>query len=136
MKRTSYVVLNVLFPLIVGFFCYLLLRPEAFVTKMLFHYTGIWISLNSEVVYSNFILRVLNNHFADFLWAFSMAHILFAYGCFIKWNKGILLVICVLTGITMEFILGTFDIFDILVQWIAISIVYLKYNSIMRKWRR
>lgn len=136
MKRVRYILFYILFPLLLGFICYLFLRPEAFVVKMLFLYTGIWVSLTPEVVYNNLLLRFINNHFADFLWAFSMAHAMFAYGCFIKWGKWLLLIICVGTGIAMECLLGTFDIFDILMQWLAIGIVFYKYNTIKETWRK
>lgn len=136
MKMIWYIFLNVLFPLFIGLLCYMFLRPEAFIPKMVFFYTGLWVSLPSETVYGNLILRFLNNHFADFLWAYAMSHLIFAYGCYIEWNKKLLLMLCVGTGIIMECLMGTFDFVDIFMQWLAISIAYYKYKSINEMWRK
>lgn len=133
MKKIWYITVNVGLPLFVGLLCYLLLRPDAFVAKIFYRCTG---KINQFSINNNLFLIVIDNHLADFLWALSMSHMLFAYGCYIEWDKRTLTVTCMFTCVMMEILIGVFDPLDILVEWIAVILVFYKYNSIKNIWRR
>lgn len=130
MTRKKYIALFCVLPIIIGGLSYILLRPESYITKILYFYTGVWVCIPPNVRDAVLLLRILNNHFADLMWALSMSFSLLAYCSRYHYKKLTCICLCIVVGILMEFILGTFDVVDILVQWVAIGIAASQYEKV------
>ena len=130
MTCKKYIALFCILPIIIGGLSYILLRPEAYLTKNLYYYCHIWICIPTDVRDSVLILRILNNHFADFMWAISMSFSFMAYCNRHYYQKKTCICMCIVIGILMECILGTFDVVDIIVQWVAIYIATSQYEKV------
>lgn len=130
MTRKKYIALFCVLPIIIGGLSYVLLRPESYITKILYFYTGVWVCIPKNVRDLVLLLRILNNHFADFMWSISMSFSLMAYCSRYHYKRLTCICLCIVVGILMEFILEIFDVVDILVQWVTIGIATSQYEKV------
>lgn len=134
MKKALFWIAIIIIPLVDGLAVYLLFRPSAMISKLIysfFNITPLHIA-TPENIFWNFIKYYL----CDFLWAFSLAalsKLLLGNG---KLQSTIVLLIVIFTGFVIEilqkysFISGTFDVLDFFVEAIGaiLSIIIISYS--------
>ena len=125
-------ILNIILPLFLGLYIYVLFRKETYIAVLIQELTGItfhpWFDLPS------WIEAFLRNYLSDFLWAYSLTFsVSFVLGH--TANKAICFAICACTAVLFELfqklnvVQGTFDIMDIIVELIAI-VLALQFRKI------
>lgn len=112
MKR-SFVILNVMIPLIVGAVIYYVFFQETIFVRLIDDIFGLGyhMSLNFE----NVFVRLIRFYLLDFLWAYAMmSFVLWSFGTDRKTVIGIVLFEIVMETIQLfPFVKGTFDVCDI-----------------------
>ena len=125
-KQRFFYLLNIVVPLTIGFIVYLLFRKDTFISQFIrryLHFNFQTIQFNAE-----WLNRFFRNFAADYLWAYALAFSV-AFVLAEEKNQRILsLIICCFFTLLIEFgqkigvIHGTFDIIDILIELVAISV--------------
>ncbi len=130
-KKTIFVVFNVIVPLFLGLMIYLFMKRGTYINSFLgvdFHY-------NPKTVIGIFIV----NWFCDFLWSYALV---FALYFVLSPFKNKLLFSCLIStllGFTLEFLQGanilsgTFDWWDIVIEFIGIFVATLIINKLNKK---
>lgn len=112
MKR-SFVILNVMIPLIVGAVIYYVFFQETIFVRLIDDIFGLGyhMSLNFE----NVFVRLIRFYLLDFLWAYAMmSFVLWSFGTDRKTVIGIVLFEILMETIQLfPFVKGTFDVCDI-----------------------
>ena len=127
-------VLNIICPLIIGAFIYYLVSPNVFFVKKIDAVIGGVI--NIHITPTGFFFKLVRNYFLDMLWGYALVFALF----YIIGNNAVkigkILGIAFIFSAAMEliqistFIQGTFDIFDIGVEFLAEIVAAFIINKI------
>lgn len=140
MKKTdTIIVLNIMIPIIVGTMIYYVLSPEVIFVKQIDHFIGNGFHISS-INTGNILFRFIRNHFLDMLWGYALIFGLFLVsGNNIADLKKIFLTAFLFSAV-MEILQmtpvarGTFDIFDILVEFLAeIAAVFIIKKLLSRR---
>ncbi len=127
MKR-SFVILNVMIPLIVGAVIYYVFFQETIFVRLIDDIFGLGyhMSLNFE----NVFVRLIRFYLLDFLWAYAMmSFVLWSFGTDRKTVIGIVLFEIVMETIQLfPFVKGTFDVCDIGIEIAADILVILLFR--------
>lgn len=127
MKR-SFVILNVMIPLIVGAVIYYVFFQETIFVRLIDDIFGLGyhMSLNFE----NVIVRLIRFYLLDFLWAYAMmSFVLWSFGTDRKTVIGIVLFEILMETIQLfPFVKGTFDVCDIGIEIAADILVILLFR--------
>ncbi|MCM1048434.1 MAG: hypothetical protein NC433_08420 [Clostridiales bacterium] len=137
MNKKIIMLLHILFPLVIGTLIYYLTSPNVFFIKEIETFLGMTSNMHTFLTDSVF-LRLVRNYLPDMMWGYSLVFALF----YIIGNiaADIRKVFCVAFpfSVMMEmmqktsFIPGTFDVFDIFVEFlaeiIAVCIIYKLYS--------
>ncbi len=134
-KKNVFFGSNVLLPIIVGTFAYLLCRPDTYVSAMIYHLIG----FDDITVYipSLTVSRFIRFYFADIMWGYALIYALYYFQDEKTFNH-----IPLVVGISFEVLIelfqllpminGTFDVMDIILEAIASIIAYY----LIMKWRK
>ena len=139
--RTCAVVGNVIFPLFVGSVLYVVARPDSYISLILCELLGLRIKAGIlSATDDSFWWRVVRNHAADFLWAYSFTFSVMFVGEKTAFNEVQLMGICCGIAVLMEVSqlinpYFTFDFIDILVECTGILTARLVYHGIIVKKR-
>ena len=127
-------VLNIICPLIIGAFIYYLVSPDVFFVKKIDAVIGGVI--NIHITPTGNFFKLVRNYFLDMLWEYALVFALF----YIIGNNAVkigkILGIAFIFSAAMEliqistFIQGTFDIFDIGVEFLAEIVAAFIINKI------
>lgn len=127
MKR-SFVILNVMAPLIVGAVIYYVFFEETIFVRLIDDIFGLGchVSLNLE----NVFVRLIRFYLLDFLWAYAMmSFVLWSFGTDRKIVIGIVLFEILMEMIQLfPFVKGTFDVCDIGMEIAADILVILLFR--------
>lgn len=127
MKR-SFVILNVMIPLIVGAVIYYVFFQETIFVRLIDDIFGLGyhMSLNFE----NVFVRLIRFYLLDFLWAYAMmSFVLWSFGTDRKTVIGIVLFEILMETIQLfPFVKGTFDVCDIGIEIAADILVILLFR--------
>ena len=127
MKR-SFVILNVMIPLIVGAVIYYVFFQETIFVRLIDDIFGLGyhMSLNFE----NVFVRLIRFYLLDFLWAYAMmSFVLWSFGTDRKTVIGIVLFEIVMETIQLfPFVKGTFDVCNIGIEIAADILVILLFR--------
>lgn len=139
MKCSSFVILSIILPIIVGGIIYYLFCPNVVFVKTIDAFIGLDLHITITKS-SSWIFSFVRNYVLDMLWAYSLIFMLFyILGKQIKDLPIIFFIALVFSsGVEMfqliPFFEGTFDCYDILAQILAeiIAIVVIKFNGGLR----
>jgi len=130
-KKRKFVILNVLIPILLGTTIYYIISPDViFVQKIdaLFGY-----SFHVENLDINsFLMQFVRNYFLDMMWGYALVYALYLFTDNDTAELMKILIIAFIFSAIMEvlqlssFVRGTFDIFDIIVEFLAeVSAVFI-----------
>lgn len=127
-------ILNIICPVIIGAFIYYLISPDVFFVKKIDAVIGAII--NIHITPTGNFFKLVRNYFLDMLWGYALVFALF----YIIGNNAVkigkILGIAFIFSAAMEFIQistfiqGTFDIFDIGVEFLAEIVAAFIINKI------
>ena len=127
-------ILNIICPVIIGAFIYYLISPDVFFVKKIDAVIGDVI--NIHITPAGNFFKLVRNYFLDMLWGYALVFALF----YIIGNNAVkigkILGIAFIFSAAMEFIQistfiqGTFDIFDIGVEFLAEIVAAFIINKI------
>lgn len=126
--------LNIFIPLVLGLLLYLFTKPENYISLFVSQFYS-FPTFNC----SSPIMEFINNWGCDFLWAYSLSAILFELFKSFKHSWIFSSLISISLGISMELlqyynvVAGTFDVWDIIVEIIAVIVSILIIKSIFRE---
>jgi hypothetical protein len=135
MNRKTILALNVICPIIVGAFIYYLTSPNVIFVKIIDAVIGGIISFHISPI-NNIFFRLIRNYFLDMLWGYALVFALFYIfdNNAVKTGKlfGVAFSFSSVLEILqiMPFVQGTFDIFDIAVEFLAEGIAAFIINYI------
>ena len=132
------ILLNVLIPLSLGTIFYYIFSPEVFFVKCIDALLGggYHVSLSDM---ESVVLGIIRNHVLDMLWAYALV---FAVFCVIGNNETVLLKsfgIAIFFSLLMEllqitsFVKGTFDMWDIVLAFVAEGVAVLIIKILLRR---
>lgn len=132
--------LNIAIPLLLGLYIYLALRADTYISIIINGFLSLPILPPS--IFPRVILAFLRNYASDMLWAYSLGYaVMFVLGYS---RKKLLLAafLCVGFEVLLEFFQktglfhGTFDVFDILIEAVAICLalsLIKKYEEVQNE---
>ena len=137
MIKKIFLTLNIICPVIIGAFIYYLISPDVFFVKKIDALIGGVINIHIPPI-ENVFFKLIRNYFLDMMWGYALVFALF----YIIGNNAVkigkIFWIAFLFSAIMEIIQiaplvqGTFDIFDICVEFlaevIAAIIIYKTYS--------
>lgn len=130
-KKLLYAV-NAILPLLLGLIVYVCDRPDSYISILVYSLTGFRSSIR-------FFPTIIDNHFPDFVWAYSLMFVVNSVTGIYKKNLKLSYVISILFAVILELIqlfqhnMFTFDVIDIVVEIVAISLASLVIKVIERK---
>ena len=126
-------ILWVIVPLFIGFIIYVILSPDTFITKL------IWSVLNTnnpfygtDITKMPFVVKLSRFYLCDILWSFAFTNMLILVLGYKNIRKAYIIAVLFSTFIELlqlRFI-GTFDIWDIIVQVFGCFLAYLLNRKI------
>lgn len=130
---------NISFPLLIGLAIYVFCYQNTYINTTIENILGFSLPY---FYFDNAFHRFLTCWACDILWAYSLTFALFF--CFKNFNKS-LLIVCMLSGLfslviellqLIGIINGTFDIWDIIMEFIAILIAVIILKKEFSKWKK
>lgn len=123
-KKIVFLILNVLVPILLGTIIYYLISPEVMFVQQIDKIFGYRVHING-INLNNVIIQFVRNYLLDMMWGYALVFALF----FIIVNNTAelmkIFIIAFAFSAIMEFlqltsfVRGTFDIFDIIVEFLA-----------------
>lgn len=122
-KRKIFILINTIVPILIGAAIYYVISPDVLFVQKIDEILGYGIHIN-RINYDLFFIRFIRNYFLDMLWGYALVFALFL----IVDNTAkiwIIFLIAISFSAVMEFlqltsfVYGTFDIFDIVAEFIA-----------------
>ena len=127
MKHKYGIILNIVLPIIIGTLIYLILSPNAYVTKFFWRIMDVQNPFSHiNIMSMPLVIRLVRFHLCDALWAYALTYSVVSIigkndlksilkGCYIS---AVFLII--IEGVQiLGYVVGTFDFIDILIQIIA-----------------
>ena len=140
MLHRKYYVINMCLPLIIGAFFYLLFRPDILLSRTIYAIFNIRpFYLLYDRIIENAIGRLLVNYLCDFLWAYSLAWSLLYLKSIFGYSMRKTICYCIVTDCIMELLQlidymgGTFDYYDIVIQILATLVALIIHRIHIRK---
>ncbi len=133
----------IVFPIVVGLIVYLIFKPSAYVSKLIIDCLGLE-EINIQTS-NNWFWNYIHYYLCDFLWAFSLTSVVALILDNNRFKAFLSVLICSFVGTIVElmqmwkFISGTFDIVDLVVEFIGsilsiiIVMIYLRRNQNEKK---
>lgn len=126
--------INVLIPLVIGFVFYLFFRPNSYVSLFARKLINITPVIVRPELNHHWLIMFLNNHMADFLWAYSFTFTIYLFLEIEQIKNHYLICISFVAIIELlqlvPFLPGIFDIIDIIIEIIAVVIaIHFIYPS-------
>lgn len=119
-------------PLILGTIIYVCDRPASYISRQVYSLSG----FRSNI---HIFPEIIDNHFPDFVWAYSLMYVVYLAIGIYKKNLKLSLVISVLFAVILEIIqlfqhnMFTFDVIDIVVEIAAVLLASGIIKLIERK---
>ena len=120
----AFYVMNIIFPVLIGGLIYILFRNDSYITLFLKSQLGISISVSGKLPL--WLESFVRNYLADILWVSSLTYAIALISRQPKVNYIFILCVCVSFEVLIEVLQlcemfhGTFDLFDILLEALAI----------------
>ncbi len=127
-RRILFYGINILLPLLVGGIIYVVFRRDSYIAAFFSETIGINIGQHMLPEWLNTVVR---NYLSDVLWAYSLTFALSALFKYNRRNTVIVFMICIVFVVAIELLQmtntfsGTFDIVDIILEAIAVSLALL-----------
>lgn len=139
MNKRIILILNIICPVMIGAFIYYLVSPNVIFVKKIDDIIGGVINIHISPL-DNVIFKLIRNYFLDMMWGYALVFTLF----YIIGNNAVkigkIFWIAFIFSVVMEIIQiappvqGTFDIFDIGVEFLAEAIAaFIIYKSYFRE---
>lgn len=137
MKKRKEIILNIFIPIIIGTIIYILLSPNAYITKLFWGIINEGNPLSKiNIMEMPIIVRWIRYYLCDILWAYALTYSIVC----ILWNGSVCSAVnaCVVSVIFImvveisqitNYISGTFDYFDLIFQIVTsffAGIIYYK----------
>lgn len=128
--KNVYRIFNILFPLIIGLGVYLFINPDNYICSFFSRFVVL-----PKFGLSSPFIEFVNNWGCDFLWAYSFTSVIYELFCSFKFSWLITGLLSISLGVFMELLQyfdvvgGTFDVWDIIIEIIAvvISVLIIKF---------
>lgn len=139
-KYIAFAVLHVLIPLCVGTGIYILVRPEAYISRICIAFYP-WLGELRLRMCTDFFHMFLKNYACDILWAYALTMALLWYGKLVGqklWKPALVsggFAVLMEAMQLLPVIPGTFDFFDVVVEIFAgflavcVSVIFYKYKN-------
>lgn len=134
MNRKIILALNVICPIVIGAFIYYLISPDVIFVKKIDTIVGGIINIHIIPI-NNIFLKLVRNYFLDMMWGYALVFALFCIigNNTVKTEKILLIAFSFSTAMEIiqiaPFVRGTFDIFDIGVEFLAEIIAVFIINK-------
>lgn len=131
-RRFLFYSINTILPLLIGGAVYIGVRGDTYISGFIYRITGIQFR---QIVLPAWLAFTARNFLSDFMWAYSLAFALSVVFRYSRRNTMVVLGMSFTFVVTIEFLQktrafsGTFDVFDILLESIAIilALVFIKW---------